>query len=307
MKLQSEANHTTTNDDDLNKEVNGDPLEKDQEQPTADEPEIANDEVLEETLEDKVDKVDNLNSEANHDSVEQVQEQPTADEHEKVTNEVLEDEVPENKLEEYNSEANSDQVQVQQVPDDPMEKSINVQPIDNESDNLWSSMNTLLEAARNPDVQNGADVSSIAQKIQSEASNVHKCTNSTDHVKDSTPEQIIEVPMPGGTNETIIINPDAFNAKESSFEKSASEANVSADVLGDKESIVNGSRDDNSAQESKLTSGKSFLTDSSNRSLIDDSLEDHSFIPPGNQTAAESSSSGKKKFLKLKSGALVFI
>ena len=158
MKLQSEANHTTTNDDDLNKEANGDPVEKDHEQPTADEPEIANDEVLEED------------------------------------------------------------------------------------------------------------------------------------VKDSTPEKIIEVPMPG-TNETIIIDPAAFISKESSFEISASEANVSADVF-DNESIVNGSRDDNSAQESKLTSGKSFLTDSSNRSLIDDSLEDHSFIPPGNQTAAESSSSG---------------
>ena len=149
MKLQSKAIPTTTNDDDLSKEANGDPVEKDHEQPTADEPEIANDAVLEE------------------------------------------------------------------------------------------------------------------------------------HVKDSTPEKIIEVPMPG-TNESIIINPEAFTSKESSF-----------DVF-DNESIVNGSRDDNSAQESKLTSGKSFLTDSSNRSLIDDSLEDHSFIPPGNQTAAESSTSGRK-------------
>ena len=178
----------------------------------------------------------------------------------------------------------------------------------------------------------GADVSTIALKIQSEASTTNdddlnkeekdekEFTEESSHdtneqVENATKGKIIEVTIPGfGPHESILIDPETFNPEEKS-DKSASEAkevtpdiSLLNDVYGEKEeSIVNDSREENSnsAQGSKLLMNrKSFLTDSStNQSEIDDSIEDRSFVLPGNQTAAESTSSGKSKkhqFLRLK-------
>ena len=167
----------------------------------------------------------------------------------------------------------------------------------------------------------GADVSTIALKIQSEASTTNddlnkeekdekKFTEESSHdtneqVENATKEKIIEVTIPGfGPHESILIDPETFNP-EGKSDKSASEAkevtdiSLLNDVYGEnEESIVNDSREENSnsAQGSKLLRNpKSFLTDSSpNQSEVDDSLEDHSFVPPGNQTAAESTTSGRK-------------
>ena len=118
-----------------------------------------------------------------------------------------------------------------------------------------AKLNEILVECETPESEtNGDPVEKIQDQEQPTADEPEIANDEVleEDVKDSTPEKIIEVPMPG-TNESIIINPEAFTSKESSF-----------DVF-DNESIVNGSRDDNSAQESKLMSGKSFLTDSSNQ------------------------------------------
>ena len=167
----------------------------------------------------------------------------------------------------------------------------------------------------------GADVSTIALKIQSEVSTTNdddlnkeekdekEFTEESSHdtneqVENATKEKIIEVTIPGfGPHESILIDPETFNP-EGKSDTSASEAkevtdiSLLNDVYGEnEESIVNDSCEENSnsAQGSKLLMNrKSFLTDSStNQSEIDDSIEDRSFVLPGNQTAAESTSSGK--------------